>query len=61
MAEEFDKDPEWTKERLYELSMKTGLSEAQIYKWGWDQRKKNEDLNKREEKELTKAEVKEAI
>jgi len=37
---EFARDPEWTKERLAELSRMTGLSEGQIYKWGWDQKKK---------------------
>lgn len=42
LAEEFDKNPEWTKERLLELSKLTGLTEAQIYKWGWDQRRKKE-------------------
>ena len=36
LAREFERDPEWTKERLLELSRQTGLSEAQIYKWGWD-------------------------
>lgn len=43
LAVEFDKNPEWSKERLHELSELTGLSEAQIYKWGWDQRKKVEN------------------
>lgn len=33
---EFARDSEWSKERLYELSKLTGLSEGQIYKWGWD-------------------------
>jgi len=37
---EFARDSDWTKERLYELSRKTGLVEGQIYKWGWDQKKK---------------------
>ena len=40
LAEEYLKNPEWSKEQLLELSLKTGLSEAQIYKWGWDQKKK---------------------
>jgi hypothetical protein len=40
LAVEFDKNPDWSKERLFELSTLTGLSEAQIYKWGWDQRRK---------------------
>lgn len=35
-------DPDWSKERLHELAKRTGLSEAQIYKWGWDQRRKVE-------------------
>lgn len=72
LVEEFALDPEWSKERLLELSMKTGLSEAQIYKWGWDQRNKKDDdetglavndvialcLNKRECKILGKRERK---
>ncbi len=33
-------NPEWTKEKVEELSFKTGLSESQVYKWNWDQRKK---------------------
>lgn len=37
---EFKINPEWTKERVTELSEKTGLSESQVYKWNWDQRKK---------------------
>jgi Homeodomain len=37
---EFARDREWTKERLFDLSRLTGLSEGQIYKWGWDQKKK---------------------
>jgi hypothetical protein len=69
---EFDKNPVWTKERLFELSELTGLSEAQIYKWGWDQRKKAESeplnieppviepipLKKREVKQKEKATAK---
>lgn len=37
---EFDRNPNWSKETLLEVSRKTGLSEAQVYKWGWDQKKK---------------------
>jgi hypothetical protein len=37
---EFARDADWTKERLFDLSKLTGLSEGQIYKWGWDQKKK---------------------
>lgn len=37
---EFEKNPNWTKETLLEVSRKTGLSEAQVYKWGWDQKRK---------------------
>mmetsp|Transcript_32288 Transcript_32288/g.55845 ORF Transcript_32288/g.55845 Transcript_32288/m.55845 type:complete len:170 (-) Transcript_32288:578-1087(-) len=37
---EFDKHTDWTKELMTELALRTGLSEAQVYKWGWDQKKK---------------------
>ena len=36
LMREFDRNPNWTKETLLEVSRKTGLSEAQVYKWGWD-------------------------
>ena len=36
--EVFEKNPEWTKEIMQEVAEKTGLSEAQVYKWGWDQK-----------------------
>ena len=37
---EFRINPEWSKDKVAELSYKTGLSESQVYKWNWDQRKK---------------------
>ena len=36
LVREFDRNPNWTKDTLLEVSRKTGLSEAQVYKWGWD-------------------------
>lgn len=36
----YEKNPEWTKEIMQEVADKTGLSEAQVYKWGWDQKRK---------------------
>ena len=36
----FETDPHWTKEMLAEIASKTTLSEAQVYKWGWDQKRK---------------------
>lgn len=32
----------WTKEKITAVSNKTGLSESQVYKWCWDQKKKND-------------------
>ena len=40
LVREFDRNPNWSKETLLEVSRKTGLSEAQVYKWGWDQKRK---------------------
>jgi hypothetical protein len=40
MIREFNRDPSWSKETVLEVSRRTGLSEAQVYKWGWDQKRK---------------------
>jgi formylmethanofuran dehydrogenase subunit B len=40
LMKEFNKNAVWTKEYVVELSEKTGLTEAQVYKWGWDYKKK---------------------
>mmetsp|Transcript_64315 Transcript_64315/g.73834 ORF Transcript_64315/g.73834 Transcript_64315/m.73834 type:complete len:462 (+) Transcript_64315:603-1988(+) len=40
LAVEFEKNPYWSKEKTMMLADKTGLSEAQVYKWSWDQRRK---------------------
>lgn len=37
---EFNKNSSWTKEQVVFLAEKSGLSEAQVYKWGWDYKKK---------------------
>ena len=37
---EYKKDPNWNKDTMAEMARKTGLTEAQIYKWSWDQKKK---------------------
>ena len=44
LMQEFRKDPSWSKETYQRVARETGLSESQVYKWGWDQKnKKNED------------------
>ena len=40
LIREFERNPNWTKETLTGVSRRTGLSEAQVYKWGWDQKRK---------------------
>ena len=40
--EYFEEDRNWTKETCHMVSIKTGLTESQVYKWGWDQKKKLE-------------------
>lgn len=51
LKEEFDSNPHWSKETLFRLAKQCGLSEAQVYKWGWDQKKKKieEELMERYE------------
>jgi hypothetical protein len=41
LENEFEKDANWSREKMAYLSMKIGLSEGQIYKWNWDHRKKS--------------------
>ena len=44
LMQEYTKDPNWTKETCCRVSKATGLTESQVYKWGWDQKnKKAED------------------
>ena len=40
LFEVFKTSFEWDKETMAQLSKQTGLTEAQIYKWSWDQKKK---------------------
>lgn len=40
LIQEFQSNPEWSKDNMQDVSKKTGLSEAQVYKWGWDQKRK---------------------
>jgi hypothetical protein len=36
----FKRNTEWSKEEVTELSQQSGLTESQVYKWAWDQKKK---------------------
>ena len=48
MLNEFENDPHWTKETLQSLSNDTRLTEAQVYKWGWDQKRKKFGIDEAE-------------
>lgn len=41
LLKEYEENSQWDKDFIQELSKKTGLSEAQIYKWNWDYKKKS--------------------
>jgi hypothetical protein len=40
LMREFERNQNWSKDTMLDVSKKTGLSEAQVYKWGWDQKRK---------------------
>ena len=40
LTSQFFENPNWDKSQLKILSRQTGLSVQQVYKWGWDFRKK---------------------
>ncbi len=41
LENEFLKNPNWTRDFIKRFSAKLGLRECQIYKWHWDQFKKD--------------------
>ena len=44
LKNELDNDENWSKEKIFKVSKLTGLSESQVYKWCWDQKKKTDDI-----------------
>ncbi len=40
LENEFLKNPDWSRDYIRNISKKLGLRECQVYKWHWDQRKK---------------------
>ncbi len=40
LKKELEVAPSWGKEKIAEMSEVTGLSQSQVYKWWWDQKKK---------------------
>lgn len=43
LKSEFNKCDNWNKEKICHVAQITGLSESQVYKWCWDQKKKVEE------------------
>ena len=40
LKNEFDRESNWSKDKIADMSELTGLSQSQVYKWWWDQKKK---------------------
>jgi hypothetical protein len=40
LKNEIINEPSWDKDKIAEMSAVTGLSQSQVYKWWWDQKKK---------------------
>lgn len=43
LKQELEKEDFWDKEKISQVSSATGLSESQVYKWFWDQKKKKSE------------------
>lgn len=41
LKQELEREGNWSKEKIAEMSELTGLSQSQVYKWWWDQKKKS--------------------
>lgn len=40
LKQELDGEMNWTKDKIVHMATVTGLSQSQVYKWCWDQKKK---------------------
>ena len=40
LKQELDGEMNWTKQKILKMAEVTGLSQSQVYKWCWDQKKK---------------------
>jgi hypothetical protein len=41
LEQEYNKNPNWSRDYIKRISTRLGLRECQVYKWHWDQRKKD--------------------
>lgn len=41
LKQELEGEMNWTKEKIVRMAEITGLSQSQVYKWCWDQKKKS--------------------
>ena len=48
LLEEFESNPHWSKETLLHIAERASLTEAQVYKWGWDQKRKKFGIDEAE-------------
>jgi hypothetical protein len=46
LQNEYVRTPNWTRAFMKELSKRTGLTPSQVYKWNWDQKKKETEERK---------------
>jgi hypothetical protein len=46
LQNEYKKNPAWTRAYMKDLAKKTGLKPSQVYKWNWDQKKKEAESEK---------------
>ena len=51
---EYQRNPNWSKNRIKELAARLNLNRTKVYKWNWDQRNKmreqlSEDLDEEDE------------
>ena len=40
---EFDRDANWTSEKVQAIAARLSISKAKVYKWNWDQKNKRRD------------------
>lgn len=56
LKQELQGECNWTKQKIQKMAEVTGLSQSQVYKWCWDQKKKNMKSKQHQKRKLIKKE-----
>lgn len=42
---EYDRDPDWSKQKMIQIASRLNITVAKVYKWNWQQKKRFQGLS----------------